>query len=105
MHFSRPPQNRLWHRSLFQRSTPPRILDQLVELSEIHVFRAGEHEMLKQVGKACPAGRFPTGSHMELDGHRHDWVGVVLMKDNIQSVIERELLISDFSFIDLPGVT
>ena len=61
--------------------------------------------MFKEVGKTCPSGFFPVGSHVVLDGDGDYWVRAIGMQDLIQPVFKGVFLKIDgklvFSSVDI----
>ena len=61
----------------------------------VGIFRAIEHQMLEQMGKARLARRLEARPHMIPDRHRHHWRLAIGMDDDAQAVFQREFFIGN----------
>src|SRR3546814_769804 len=85
------------------RSTRTDTLFPYTTLFRSRVFRAVEHQMLEQMGKAGLALRLVLRSHMIPDGNRHHRSLAVRRDDHPQAVVQRELLIWNVDGLDQLG--
>jgi hypothetical protein len=60
-----------------------------VEIAAVVMLRSFEHQVLEEMRESCPAGRFILGAHVIPDVDRHNRAPVVLVDENVESVVKR----------------
>src|SRR5205085_6358411 len=77
--------------------------EQLIEYAVLRVGGSHEHQMLEQMGESGASCLLSRGTDVIPDVHRQQRDGMVLMKDDVQTVRQCELCISNLELRLLPA--